>query len=161
MPLKYSGPEVMEMAVATERGGKLFYEQVARKTASNELRRLFSFLGDEESRHIAVFQDIARTIRERPEELAYNWEEAVPYLDAIVESRYFLGGDKALALAEAATTPQEAVQHALGFEKETLLFYTEMLNMVAAGTRPAVERLVAEEKTHVVRLKQLADALAE
>ncbi|HDQ99923.1 MAG TPA: hypothetical protein ENN51_06535 [candidate division WOR-3 bacterium] len=159
MALGYSGPEVMEMAVETERGGKLFYDSVAETTDNEELRRLFRFLGEEEVKHIAVFRDIARSLTERPEEMPYHWEEAVPYLDAIVNSRYFLGGDKALALARTATTPEAAITHALGFEKETLLFYTELLSMVAERNRPALERLIAEEKSHVVRLTRLLDEL--
>ncbi|MFO7638804.1 MAG: ferritin family protein [bacterium] len=155
MPLKYTGPEVLEMAVETERGGKLFYEQVAAATRNEELRRTFRFLAEEELKHIAVFQDIANSLTERPEEMPYHWEEAIPYLDAIVDSRYFLGKDKALALVKSATTPREAVEHALGFEKETLLFYTELLNLVAERNKPAVARLIAEEKAHVVKLNHL------
>ena len=78
MALSYSGPEVMEMAVQTERGGKLFYDSVAEATDNEALRRLFRFLGEEEVKHIAVFQDIARSLTERPEEMPYHWEETVP-----------------------------------------------------------------------------------
>lgn len=160
MPLKYSGPEVMEMAIQTERGGKLFYESVADATQDEALACLFRHLASEEIKHIAVFQEIARSIAERPEESPYMWEEAIPYLDAIVNSRYFLGDDKALALAGITGSPAEALTHALAFEKETLLFYTEVIGMVADRNRPAVERLIAEEKSHIVRLKQLQDGLS-
>lgn len=155
MPVQYTGPEIIEMAVETERGGKLFYETVAAATHDPRLAELFRFLAREEDHHIAVFQDLAKTLRERPEDLPWHWEEVTPYLDAIVDSRYFLGKDKALALARTATTPEEALEHALGFEKETLLFYTELLGLVAEPNRPAVQRLIAEEKSHVVRLRQL------
>jgi rubrerythrin len=161
MAVRYSGPEVMEMAVQTEKGGRAFYRQVADKTDHDELRGLFRFLADEEDRHIATFQGIARSITERPEEMPYQWEEAVPYLDALVESRYFLGENKALALARESATPRQAVEHALGFEKETLLFYTELQGMVSEPNVPAVRRLVAEEKTHVVKLSRLLETLSQ
>ena len=160
MPLKYTGPEILEMAVETERGGKLFYESVAAATDDEQLAEVFRYLAEEEVKHIAVFQDIARSLTERPEDLPWHWEDVEPYLDAIVDSRYFLGKGKGLALARAATTPAEAIEYALGFEKETLLFYTELLGMIAERTRRPVERLIAEEKAHVVRLKQLQDELA-
>lgn len=160
MALRYSGPEVMEMAVQTERGGRAFYRQVADRTDHDDLRGLFRFLADEEDRHVAAFQNIARSITERPEEMPYQWEEAVPYLDAIVESRYFLGEDKALALVRDSATPRQAVENALGFEKETLLFYTELQDMVGEPNKPAVRRLVAEEKAHVVKLSRLLETLS-
>lgn len=159
MPLKYSGPEVMEMAVQTERGGKAFYEEVAGRTEHEELRGLFRFLANEEDKHIATFQQIARSIAERPEEMPYKWDQVVPYINALVRSRYFLGPDKGLALAREADTPRTALEHAIGFEKETLLFYTELLDLVAEQNRPAVRALVAEEKTHVVKLSRLLNSL--
>ncbi|MBN2537326.1 ferritin family protein, partial [candidate division WOR-3 bacterium] len=159
MSLKYSGPEVMEMAVQTERGGKAFYEEVAGHTDHEELRGLFRFLAAEEDKHVATFRQIARTIAERPEEMPYKWDEVVPYINALVSSRYFLDGDKALALARQATTPRAALEHAIGFEKETLLFYTELFDLVAEQNRAAVRALVAEEKTHVVKLSRLLSSL--
>lgn len=159
MMLEFSGPEALEMALQTEEGGKRFYETVAARIDDQQLRGLFGFLAAEEARHIAAFREIARSLKERPEESPYNWEEAVPYLRAVTESRYFLGKDKALSLAGDSRTPLEAVEHALGFEKETLLFYTEILSMVSDRTRPAVERLIQEEKAHVVKLANLKEAL--
>lgn len=160
MPIRYSMPEVMEMAVETEKSGKQFYETVAAATADKKLKDLFQFLGAEEDRHIAAFQQLARDLRERPEDLPFNWEEAALYLDAITHSRYFLGKGKALDLAKDSKTAAEALNHAIGFEKETLLFYTEVLGMVSERNRATVQRLIAEEKSHVVKLTQLKGTLA-
>ncbi len=153
--MRYSLPEVMQMAVETERSGKQFYETVAAETADKQLKELFLFLAGEEDRHIEAFQQLARELKERPEDLPYNWEEAALYLDAITHSRYFLGKGKALDLARNSKTAAEALDHAIGFEKETLLFYTEVLAMVSERNRPVVQRLVAEEKSHVVKLTQM------
>jgi len=151
----------MEMAVETERGGKRFYEAVSADATDENLKRLFGFLAAEEDRHIAAFQEVARTVKEHPHDLAYNWEEAAQYLDAIVESKYFLGTGKALRLAGESKTPAQALDHAIAFEKETLLFYSEVLGMVAAATRPAVSRLIAEEKSHIVKLTELRRSLVQ
>jgi rubrerythrin len=62
----------MEMAVQTEKGGKLFYETVAAQQQDARLRGLFEFLAGEESRHIAVFESVARTVRTAPAEEPYN-----------------------------------------------------------------------------------------
>lgn len=159
MPISYSGPEIMEMAVETERGGKHFYQQVAAGSKHKELKGLFEFLADEEDKHVTAFQNIARQVKESPQDLAYNWEEAAQYLDAIIHSRYFLGKGKALSLVSEADTPARAIDCALGFEKETLLFYTEVLAMVGEVTKPAVRRLIAEEKNHIARLSSIRSSL--
>jgi rubrerythrin len=142
----------MEMAVETEKGGKIFYETVAAQSKDDGLKNLFSYLADEENKHINVFENIAKTIKVAPDEMPANWEEVALYLKAVTESRYFLGPDKALSLAKDAKSTSQAVKLALAFEKETLVFYLEAADMVPALNRSAVEALIKEERAHVRRL---------
>jgi len=160
MPIKYDAPEILEMAVRTEQGGRKFYRTVAERTEDPDTKAVFLHLEQEEERHIATFRDIARNLREKPEQLHYNWEEETPYLQAIVGSRYFLDDERAERLARTTETPRDAVEHALGFERQTLLFYTELRGMVDENNRAAVERLITEEKSHVVKLTALLGTLA-
>lgn len=152
MPITYSATEVMEMAVETEKGGKSFYETVAAQSKDDSLRNLFSYLAGEENKHIYVFESIAKTIKVAADETPADWEEVSLYLKAVTDSRYFLGPDKALALAKDAKSPSQAVKLALAFEKETLVFYLEAADMVPALNRPAVESLIREERAHVRKL---------
>lgn len=152
MPIDYSATEIMEMAVQTEKGGKLFYETVAEQTKDDNLKGLFSYLAGEENKHIRVFEDIAKTIKVAADETPADWEEVALYLKAVTDSRYFLGPDKALSLAKDARSTSQAVKLALAFEKETLVFYLEATDMVPALNRPAIERLVREERAHVRKL---------
>jgi len=142
----------MEMAVETEKGGKSFYETVAAQSKDDSLRNLFSYLAGEENKHIYVFESIAKTIKVAADETPADWEEVSLYLKAVTDSRYFLGPDKALALAKDAKSPSQAVKLALAFEKETLVFYLEAADMVPALNRPAVESLIREERAHVRKL---------
>ena len=142
----------MEMAVETEKGGKSFYETVAAQSKDDSLRNLFSYLAGEENKHIYVFESIAKTVKVAADETPADWEEVSLYLKAVTDSRYFLGPDKALALAKDAKSPSQAVKLALAFEKETLVFYLEAADMVPALNRPAVESLIREERAHVRKL---------
>lgn len=152
MPIGYSATEIMEMAVQTEKGGKLFYETVAVQTKDDNLKGLFSYLADEENKHIHVFEDIAKTMKVASDETPANWEEVALYLKAVTDSRYFLGPEKALALAKDAKSTSQAVKLALAFEKETLVFYLEAADMIPTLNRPAVESLIKEERAHVRKL---------
>lgn len=158
--MKYSASEVVEMAIQTERAGRRFYIDAAESSADRKLRELFTFLAAEEERHVRVFEAIARTVSATGEAQPYNWQEAALYLKAITDSRYFLGSDKALSLTREAATPTAVLDSALGFEKETLLFYFELVEMVGADARPAVAALIQQEKDHVRRLQGLRDSLA-
>lgn len=161
MPLQYSAPEVMEMAVQTEKGGKLFYETVAAQQQDPNLKSLFGFLASEEANHIRTFEEIARSIRVTPAEEPYNWEEVVPYLRAVTESRYFLGSGTALLLAKESATPLDALKNALAFEKETLVFYVQVRDMVSEHNRPAVDKLINEEKAHIRKLAGIMEAIRQ
>jgi rubrerythrin len=152
MPIKYSATEVMEMAVDTEKGGQLFYKTVATQSKDPDLKNLFLYLADEEKKHINVFVNIAKTLKVSPDDMPADWEEVSLYLKAMTDSRYFLGGDKALSAAKSAETTEQAVNTALAFEKETLVFYLEALDMMPAINRPAVEALIREERGHIRKL---------
>jgi rubrerythrin len=144
----------MEMAVDTEKGGEMFYKTVAAQSKDERLKNLFLYLADEEKKHINVFVNIAKTIKVAPSEMPNDWEEVSLYLKAITESRYFLGKDKALSAARDAQTTEQAVNTALAFEKETLVFYLEALDMMPAINRPPVEALIREERAHVRKLTE-------
>jgi rubrerythrin len=148
MPIKYSATEVMEM----EKGGQLFYKTVATQSKDPDLKNLFLYLADEEKKHINVFVNIAKTLKVSPDDMPADWEEVSLYLKAMTDSRYFLGGDKALSAAKSAETTEQAVNTALAFEKETLVFYLEALDMMPAINRPAVEALIREERAHIRKL---------
>ena len=81
-----------------------------------------------------------------------EWECYVGYLSATVQSSLFEGPDKALAAAEQVTDEKEAVRMGIGFEKETLLFFYDMRDIVYEADRVSIDKVVAEEKPHIRRL---------
>ena len=152
MPNAYSISEIVEMAVETEKGGKLFYETVAARSRNQSMKILFRYLAGEENRHIEVFEEIAKTVKVAPSEMPNNWEEVSLYLKSVTDSRYFLGEGKALSLGKDANSTEEAIRLALAFETETLVFYLEAADAVPTVNRPAVEALIREERAHVRKL---------
>jgi hypothetical protein len=60
-----------------------------------------------------------------------NWGEVANYLRAIVESEFFLGKSKSLPSLEHLESVEDAVRFALGFEKETLLYYHSLRDVVS------------------------------
>lgn len=158
--MNYTAREIVEMAVQTEKTAGNFYDRIAQTTTNDKLRGLFGFLADEERKHVQVFEKIGRTLVDSSIEQPHNWEEAALYLKAITDSRYFPGGDKALDVAREASTPAECLTVALSFEKETLLFYHELTEMVGPDARLVVAALIAEEKNHIRRIQELRDALS-
>ena len=161
MAIFYSATEVIEMAIKTEESGRKFYQGFAKKTKSPKLKQLFEFLASEEIKHKRNFTDLYKTIKDSPQSVPYNWEEMSLYLKAITESRFFLGQTKSINLVKIAKTSKQALDFALGFERDTLLFYTEIISIVSAANRRLVEKIVAQEKNHIRQLQLMKESLTK
>jgi rubrerythrin len=74
------------------------------------------------------------------------------YLHVALDQALFSGPDKALANARKAGDRETAVRIALGFEKDTLLFFYDLREMVSDQDRDTITRIINEEKSHVRRL---------
>jgi rubrerythrin len=149
----YSLNEVLAMAIKIEENGYQIYSQLAKENRNEKLKELFNFLAIEEWRHKETFQNISNKLKTSPYQLPYSWEEVQPYLAAITDSRFFTGEEKVFSLIKNATTEEEIIELALAFEKETLLFYYEILNLVAEEDKPTILKLINEEKNHIKKLK--------
>jgi rubrerythrin len=68
----------------------------------------------------------------------------------------FVGPDKALRMAEEARDRKAVLRAAMGLEKDTMLFYYDLREMVADVDRATVSDIINEEKQHLRRLAKMA-----
>lgn len=158
MPI-FQAADVVEMALELEKSGEVFYRAVAKKVKSAQIQELFEDLADQEVQHYAAFQKLSKTVWDKPLMLPDEWDQYLMYLQATIQSVFFEGEDKALALAEQVTDEKEALRMAVGFEKETLLFFYDLRDMVSEGDRTILMRIVNEEKSHLRRLADMLQSL--
>lgn len=144
--------DAVEMAMGIETNGEAFYRAVARKARSSQARALFEDLAEQETKHYQAFSQMSKAIRDKPLMSQEEWEQYQGYLQATVQSALFEGPDKALAAAEEVQDEQEAVRMAMGFEKETMLFFYNLHDIVSDADQKVIDRIIAEEKTHLQRL---------
>lgn len=150
---RFSILEVIEQAVQTEKLGNQFYTTVAKKFEKNEgLRNLFEKLAVKELAHAKTFSGLKEIVGDEEPE---GWEEASQYLRAIIESAFFLGKDKSLPDIEKVRTVSDAVNHALGFEKETLLYYLGVRDGVKE--KEVVDEIINEERSHIMWLNKFRE----
>ena len=151
---RYSIREVIEQAVQTEKFGFQFYTTMAERFNKDDgLAKLFSNLAIKEQRHEKTFRELLDIVKD---EEPMNWEEAEQYLRAIVESEFFLGKDKSLPPLQHVKTVEDAVNFALGFEKETLLYFYGIKE--AVKEKELVDEIINEEKSHIMWLNRFKDS---
>jgi len=149
--IKFSVREVVEQAIQTERLGREFYSKMADKFHDrSELKKLFELLASHETRHGESFEDLRSRLTDREPE---GWYEVTLYLRALVDSEFFLGKDKCLPSLEHVKTAAEAIDFALCFERETLLYYYALRE--ALQEKEVIDAIIGEEKGHIVWLNNL------
>lgn len=148
----FQAADIVELAMQVEQSGEAFYRAVAAKAETPETRDLFEYLAGQEAIHYQIFQRLSQSVREAPFMTDEEWDLYMDYLRGTVQSAFFEGTDKALALAESVADSQAAIQMAIGFEKETLLFFYDLRDRIPDADRPVIETVIDEEKRHIRRL---------
>ncbi|MFW5733840.1 MAG: ferritin-like domain-containing protein [Oceanidesulfovibrio sp.] len=151
----FKANEVAQAAVEIERKGQSFYRNVANATQSDAARELFIFMAGEEAKHEAVFQSLKDRLGEIEMPAYSNASEYQEYLEALIESHALFNGGVAEKLAAEASDLKSAVDIALSFEKDTLLFFMEMKELVPQNERPLVQQCIDEERSHMRMLRGL------
>jgi len=78
---------------------------------------------------------------------------------AFVESEFFLGRGKALPAMDHIKTVDDAVKFAIGFEKETLLYFMELRAIVKE--KEVVDEIINEERSHIMWLDSFRRGLVK
>mgnify|MGYP006283887539 CR=1 FL=1 len=152
----FSAGELYDIAVGIEKNGVAYYGSLSEQVDDPDLKHMYSDLADMEQHHIHVFREMRDNSVESgpvvPPDVEQEYDE---YLRALIDSSVFPNDDVAREVAARAANTAEALQFAIGAEKDSILFYTEMKDLVPAKEREAVDRIIQEEKKHLRDLSAL------
>lgn len=152
MTVFFSGEEMIQMAVQTEETGYKFYIEAEKKAKSEKLKELFNYLAKEEIKHKETYLKLKETIKEPAQGVPIDWDEIDSYIKAMTNSSFFLGGDKNINMASKADSDKAAIEYAIGFEKDTLLFFYQIKEIVKASEKLIIDKVIQEEKIHIKKL---------
>lgn len=149
MPSLFSVRELIEVAIREEQTGATFYRALAERTDSSDLREFAFKIAQMEDEHERRFRGLLDQLGDyEPKGESYEGEYA-SYMSYLLEGRIFPTGDESKALAERQMSDEEAVETAMGMERNTLLFYHEMLRFVPEEHHALLEDIIDEERQHV------------
>ncbi|MDD5678356.1 MAG: ferritin family protein [Kiritimatiellae bacterium] len=162
MSLIFNADEIFQIGVEIERNGKAFYQAAAKSAQTSETKKLFEELAKWESGHIIVFETLKNKLAESAREnTAFDPDnEALLYLKAAADTHVFGRNANAEALAEECKTTRAALKMALGFEKDSVVVYANMRNLVPEKLgKPDIDKLLNEELQHISMLNDKINAL--
>lgn len=155
----FSKNEAIEIAIQIEREGKDFFEAVARASKDDEVKTVFEWLASEEERHMMVFESMRGDAEKLELAGPYDWEEAGRYLRAVAEERVFPGLAEAEKVARGMTDLQRVFRFAIQIERDNILYFHELRDLIAEKDRGIVTKLIDEEKSHIRRLVELRESM--
>lgn len=158
MSISLSGSELINVAIGIERRGIAFYDVMVKSTKNAAARAIFQHLVDMERQHIQIFQDMLSEAGKYQIPEVYTAEHAA-YLQALADSAVFTDDLAISEMTTEANTDIEAIELAIGAEKDSILFYYEMKDMLPRRAHTMVNKIIAEEKSHIRQLSGLKKEL--
>ncbi|MBN2029187.1 ferritin family protein [bacterium] len=158
MEAKYAGSEILQMAVEIEKHGKAFYDSVVRVMKNPQAREIFQFLSDEEERHEVIFRKMLQEVHQKNES-GYDDETVTFYFRSLIEKKVFPTSEEAESMEKDLGDPLVAIHIALSLEKESILFYHELLPVTNEKDHPVIDKIIDEERDHIQRILKLKSDL--
>ena len=159
MSIVFSGSELINIAIGIERRGITFYDIMAKSTDNEVARTVFENLVDMERGHIEVFQDmLGEAAESMPSESSTG--EYSGYLQALIDDAVFTDDMITSEMASQADSDIKAVELAISAEKDSILFYYEMRDVMPKRALDIINRVIAEEKSHLQQLSEIKKKLA-
>ncbi|OGQ09792.1 MAG: hypothetical protein A2026_11245 [Deltaproteobacteria bacterium RBG_19FT_COMBO_46_12] len=157
MSFGFNADEIFQIGVQIESNGQKFYETIAKNTFDPSAKKIFLDLAKWESKHIELFKKWQERLPDSAKrgDLFDPNQELNLYLKATADSHVFIRNKDIPELASKCKTPVEALDLAVTFEKDSVVFYTMMKKLVTEHLGKAeMDTLIDEEISHIFMLTQ-------
>lgn len=150
----FAGSEIVEIGIQIEKNGRDFYNTLAAKSKKPGAQEVFKYLAGEEEKHIAAFQKILGSLEKYEPAEAYPGEYFA-YMNALASGYVFTQKDKGEEVAKMVKADAEAIDLAIGFEKDSIIFYEGMKKVVPEYDQKVIAELIGQEQKHLMQLTDL------
>ena len=155
MTYDFNAKEMFNVAIRIEENGGRFYRKAAERQSDNQNRAMLEKLASMEDHHKLTFENMKTLIAEveKTPTVFDPLGESAQYLSAMADSH---GGEGSPTVADSLTGEEsitEIIDIAIGLEKESILFYLGLKDMVPPKYgQDKVDQIIREERKHVVQL---------
>jgi len=156
MAFAFSADEILQMAERIERNGADFYSMAADRFKA--FRDIFLHLARQEEEHLAIFSGMRANLSaaEREPTTYDPGQENCFYLQAMADRAVFNPEQNLQELFSSCISPADVVNIAIGKEKDSIVFYTGMKQIVPeklGGEK--VNLIIGEEFKHISVLRAI------
>lgn len=159
MSIVFSSGELINIAIGIERRGMTFYDIMAKSADNETVRAIFEGLVNMEREHIEIFENMLdEADKAQPSET--STQEYSGYIQALIDDAVFTDDMITSEMATQADSDIKALELGISAEKDSILFYYEMRDIMPQRALPMINRIIAEEKSHLQQLSEIKKRLA-
>jgi len=147
----FAGSEIIEIGIQIEKNGRDFYNALMVKSKDIKAQECFKFLATEEEKHIKAFQGILEKTEENRGQ-GLNSDDYFAYMKSLASGYIFTKENTGGKIARSIRSEGEAVEKAIGFEKESIIFYEGIKKVVPDDDKEIIDFLIAQENEHLYKL---------
>jgi len=151
----FDAQEIFEIAIRIEENGAAFYRKAASFQEEPSNKKFLETIARMEDRHKAGFEKMKDHLSDLEKSQAdFNPSQGQSlYLKALADAH---GGEGNPNISDQLTgdeTMEDIVKTALNLEKESILFYIGIKDMVSPESgREKINKIIDEEKNHIAQL---------
>ena len=155
MPYDFTADEIFAMAIQIEENGARFYRRAAELQSDAEQRSMLEKLAAMEVTHKSTFEKMRSRLSaaEKTPTVFDPDNEAVLYLAAMADKHGGEGSPDAAASLTGRESMAEIINIAIGLEKDSILFYLGMKDLVPPKYgQDKLDEIINEERRHIIQL---------
>ena len=154
----FSPQEILKIAIKVEENGKKLYGILEEKAKDGKIKSVWRYLKEQEDVHRKVFQEMLDNVGDY---IVYEFNpgEYEAYVKAIAASYIFTTRLVERKIKDGFGSDREAIDFGIHIEKESILTYTALREYVQTAKQVVLDKVIKEEKTHLVRLTALKESL--
>lgn len=160
--ITFNADEIFEMAEQIERNGAKFYRKAA-ASAEADARKVLANLAEMEDEHEKTFHEMREELS-KADRTTVTFDpdgEGVLYLQSMADGKVFNFRADPSEKLSGGEPPQEVLRTAIGLEKDSIVFYLGMKEIVPETRgRERLDDIIKEEMGHITLLSQQLSALA-
>lgn len=144
--------------MGVERRGIAFYDVMARSSDNPAAGRVFEHLAEMERQHLQLFQGMFSQVNEI--EVSDTSPDDRDYLASLLASSVFTDDLATSEMTARVSSDLEALELAIVAEKDSILLYCQLRDVMATA-RDLFDRVMVEEKKHLGQLNQIKQEMTK
>ena len=145
--------DVLQFAIRIEENGEKIYRQFSKTMKDSSIKKLFSYLADEEIKHKKTFEDMVSKIEKYEPPQSYPGEYFA-YLRAYADHIIFTHKNLDKEMAEISDAVS-AIEFSIRRETDSILYYLEVKNLIPEDQHNVIYQVIDEERSHYTKLTEL------